>query len=493
MAVQYCLHTQDNRGAWQIHPDPRLFDTGLVAYSLAQVSDCAAKAAVERARMWMKEHATPQNHNVLARKLDETPYQILTGSLKRIDLNDLSYFTDIYRRKVILLYILALHAGIKAEIPFPENHIFDQISKYYEARNSIQLKQWGKVDLLSIYLLFQALKNHRQMVEEIYDQLKDLQASNGSFCYNPVSTAIGFLALCAAAPGSVSWERCLKHLLESQQSDGTWRFCLSDVWDTTLIVRTFRDIPLFKTRALKSAETFIRQNQNPDGGWGFRNRVESDSDTSSCAMLALNADPQDPAIGRGINYFARFQTNKGLWRTWQSSEDSPVEDVVAHVILALKTYQNQHEIPLTEARDWIVTQYQKQGRWLAGWYRNLPYAVLEVGQALGQHHPITLAATSALQNLQNFDGGWGGEPGDPSLASATGLAVAALLQIHDTTEPCVHRGLQFLMKTQQKDGTWRGQPEMYSPRPLLCHMPTNTHAFASNGLLWAWRKQHKHH
>lgn len=491
MATRHCLHTQDNRGAWQIHPNPRLFDTGLVAYSLAQVPDCATKAAVERARIWMREHCTPQNHNMLAHKLDETPYQLLTGVLKRIDLNDVSYFADVYRRKVVLLYILALHAGIKADIPFPENHIFDQISKYYEARNSIQLKQWGKVDLLSIYLLFQTLKNHRKMVEEIYDQLKDLQASDGSFCYNPISTAMGFLALCAAAPGSVSWERCLTHLLKSQQPDGTWRFCISNIWDTTLMVRTFKNVPLFKANALKPAVNFIRQNQNPDGGWGFRNQVESDSDTSSCALLAMETNPQDPIIQRGIDYFERFQTREGLWRTWQSDEDSPVEDVVAHVVTALEPYQNRHKISLIQARDWIATQYQKKGRWLAGWYRNLPYAVLEVGQALGQHHPITLAATSALQNLQNVDGGWGGEPGDPSLASATGLAVAALLQIHDTTEPCVHRGVQFLMKTQQKDGAWRGRPEMFSPRPLLCHMPTNTHAFASHGLIAAWRQLNK--
>ena len=68
---------------------------------------------------------------------------------------------------------------------------------------------------------------------------------------------------------------------------------------------------------MKPAIAFIKRNQNSDGGWGFRNQVESDSDTTSCAVLALEADSKDPQIQKTLEYFDRFQTNEGLWRTWQ--------------------------------------------------------------------------------------------------------------------------------------------------------------------------------
>lgn len=85
--------------------------------------------------------------------------------------------------------------------------------------------------------------------------------------------------------------------------------------------------------------------------------------------------------------------------------------------------------------------------------------------------------------LQNSDGGFGPMLGGPSTASATGLAISALLKVPNVDLNTVRRAIEFLVTTQADTGTWQGQPEMFGPRPLLYHVSTNTHAFATMGLM----------
>jgi squalene-hopene/tetraprenyl-beta-curcumene cyclase len=237
------------------------------------------------------------------------------------------------------------------------------------------------------------------------------------------------------------------------------------------------------------AARFVVAAQNQDGGWGFRTGVESDNDTSSCALLALEgiSDIEQERIEKGIAYLAARQRKDGLWNTWQSQDDHPVEDCVAHVVSALSAYAGTHRVSVDAAYRWLVQQHEIRGRWTAGWYRSFPYAVCEIGSAIGAYHPICRAARKALIAAQNEDGGWGEEPGEESFASATGLAIAALLAAGDLGEQAIRRGLEYIIETQG-DGTWRGRPEVNGPRPLLYHLATNTHAFVVQGLMAAWRK-----
>jgi squalene-hopene/tetraprenyl-beta-curcumene cyclase len=490
-AARYCLDTQDERGAWEVLPDARLFDTGLLAYALSSVPGDAAAPAVSAARRWL-DRSSPQAHDRLALVLDETPRLILSRK-GPIDLRAPALYSDVFRRKALLLYALAEHAGLEVLAPLSQEDVRAQVRAIYERRNAITLKQWSRVDLVSIYLILEhltAAPGAASSVGEAVRYLESMQAADGSFCHNPVSSAIAFLALSMASPGSRAWERCLKHLLAAQQPDGTWRFCTSDVWDTSLTIRAFRDHPLFRAEALAPAVRFLAGSQNEDGGWGFRTDVESDNDTSSCALLALRelVGVEQGSALRAIRYLRAQQREDGLWNTWQSSDDHPVEDCVAHVVTALAPYEASHGLRLDPARDWLVRRFQETAQWSAGWYRNLPYSILEVGHGLRRAAPVAREAAASLIRLQNEDGGWPAEIGGNSRASSTGLALAALLDHFAPSEPFLRRGVRYLLETQRRDGTWPGQPELYGPRPLVYHLQTNTHAFASYGLMAAWRR-----
>lgn len=493
-ALEHTLETQTAEGSWYAHPDPRMFDTGLVAYVLSRVPGPEAAAAVDRARAWL-ERATPQTHARFSRLLDETPWLLLSGSGSSgasapVDLQDPDLYSNVFRRKALFLYALTIHAGKEVLSPFTPERVRAQIRSIYERSDRLRMKQWSRVDLMSVYLLLEALAPGVPRSESVRRYLEGMQSRDGSFCHNPVSSALALLALSETAPGGTAWTRCLRHLLDAQQPDGTWRFCISNVWDTALTVRAFEGHPLFESGARAKAVQFLLDAQNRDGGWGFRTDLESDNDTTSCTLLSLVGAPgvDQGCIARGVAYLAARQRKDGLWNTWQSQDDQPVEDCVAHVVSALAAYPDIHQIPLEAPYRWLVQQYDIRGEWRAGWYRSYPYAALEIGRAVGAFHPCTRAARKSLLSVQNEDGGWGEMPGEESFASPTGLALAMLLDIHPPGEPFIRSGLEYLVRTQREDGTWAGQPEVSGPRPLLYHLATNTHAFVVQGLMTAWQR-----
>lgn len=489
-AVRHCMETQDARGAWSVEPDARLFDTALVAYVLSHVEDAEAAAAVERAYPWIVKE-TVQDHDPVARLLDETPRRLLVGDFSPVDLRGPTLYSDIYRRKTLLLYTIALHARVRVLSPYVPALLKEQVKRFYERMDRIRTKQWSKVDLISVYAVLESIDGNQDAAATVCKRLVEMMSPDGSFCHNPVTTAIAFLALSAGLPGTPAWERCLTHLLESQRSDGTWRFCLCDVWDTTHIHRAYGDHPLYTRQVATRAVDFILASQNPDGGWGFRTDVESDNDTASCALLALREREDDAsleAVERGIAYLLGLQRDDGLWNTWQASEDHPVEDCVAHITAAIAAFRGTHTRAIRPAQRWLEERYQQHGRWTAGWYRNLPYSTLEVAKGLRSGHPLAHSAVRALIPLQNADGGFPPEPGEESQVSPTGLAVAALAEHYDVHQPFLRKAIDYLMNHQRPDGSWPGKPETYAPRPLTTHYPTETHAQVGFGLMAAWRR-----
>lgn len=487
-AVEHCLQTQRPDGAWEGMPDPRIFETALVGYALSCSPGSMDREAVERARCWVMLSG-PQDHSPVAYLVEETLRRLILGELQVVDLTLPALADPVFSSRTALLYILALHAGVRVVAPFDEAQFRNKVAKTYAESQDTQLKQWSRVDLICMHLLLQQRVGNGAAVQEALRVLEGLQLPDGSFFYNPVSTALAYLALCKAAPGSATWLKCRQHLLQSQHRDGTWRFCTTDVWDTVLTVRSFRGHPLFDLLALEPALHFIRSMQNEDGGWSFRSFVESDNDTTGVAMLALAGTRLEAEVApKAVEYFAQRQMDNGLWRTWQFKHDPPVEDVVAHVVSALQAFSSHHNICLVPAKQWLAEHYRMQGRWSANWYRGLPYALTEVSQALGPDSLVVEEAVSAAQQIQNPDGGWGPEAGCSSLASSTGLVLTAILrQTRDASQPSIQRALEFLVETQHKDGTWKGVPEVCGPRPLLTHFNTQTQAFAVYGLLEAWR------
>lgn len=452
-----------------------------------------AQTAIAKADAWLR-HAVPQSHDPVAQRFDLTLLQLFFQRREDIDLRDPKLFSDLLSRKTLLIYALAQHAGVSVMTPFSPEHVRAEVKATFDQLEKVPGKQWSRVDLASVHLLLEIRHGHPERLKPVVDYLCRFQSADGSFCHNPVSTAIAYLALTLTGGDSDAWRRCRQYILSSQQPDGTWRFCTSDVWDTTLTLRSLRGHPRFRSDAQPKALQFLLSSQNPDGGWGFQSGAESDNDTTGAALLAL-AGTRPPAIKiqRALHYVRERQLPSGLWTTWQARNDLPVEDTVAHVMAGLQAWYRSHTISTRAAGNWLLDQFAQEGRWAASWYRNFPYAVLEISRAIGSRHPTTQLALRDLLKVQNPDGGWGPVPGEPSLASATGQAIAALVQILPHSAPPVRRAIRFMLDSQRPDGSWPGRPEMYGPRPLLSHLPTHTQALAMAGLMPVWHRLQARH
>ena len=485
-AVEYVVATQTPLGSWRVAPGPRLFDTGVVAFALGRlpVTEPIA-AALARARRWLAG-ASPQTHHPLARLLEELPRQLLAGGRAPIDLSDPVFFEPLYRRKALMPYALARLAGCEVLAPIGDDEVRAGLQAFVRAGG--ETKRWGRADLLAVHVLVEWVAGDQATARAGAIRLEQLQSPAGDFAANPISTAFACLALGLARPQSPALGRCVEHLLDRQQPDGTWRYFETDVWDTSLMVRVFGDHPRFRARCAPAARAFLRRAQRPDGGWGFRSELEADNDSTACGLLCFAGAEQDAVVvERALGFLARTQQPSGLWRTWQSAEDRPAMDCVAHVMEAVEAAR-AYALDTRRARRWLSEQLAGGGaapeaRWRADWYRSVPYAVLEMTRALGRTVALRAGGQAALRAVRSAEGGWSGEAGAPSSPLDSGLGLAAHLGLGAAVDRTCRRAVEYLAGTQASDGTWPGRPCMVGPRPLLVDMQTNTHAFASWGLM----------
>ena len=238
-------------------------------------------------------------------------------------------------------------------------------------------------------------------------------------------------------------------------------------------------------------------------GWAFQraNNFYPDIDDAAVAIIALKkiqkliardtdrACKLDAALGRAINWILAMQSKNGGWAAFDRDNtrelvtkipfcdfgevlDPPSSDVTAHVIEALSMCGFSREHPaIAKALKFIYKEQEDDGSWFGRWGVNYIYgtwSVLTALAAIGDtaETPAVKKAFEYLKSKQNPDGGWGEsiasymEPkysgtGIPSTASQTAWAVIAMHSFDaPECEESVKRGCQFLINTQNAEGTW---------------------------------------
>jgi squalene-hopene/tetraprenyl-beta-curcumene cyclase len=118
---------------------------------------------------------------------------------------------------------------------------------------------------------------------------------------------------------------------------------------------------------------------------------------------------------------------------------------------------------------YLINEQEADGSWYGRWGVNYIYGTWQVlrglhALGLNMHEPWLLKARDWLESVQHADGGWG-ERCDtyedpvfkgrgPSTASQTAWAVMALSVFGDPHRPSLRRGLEYLIQTQNPDGSW---------------------------------------
>jgi squalene-hopene/tetraprenyl-beta-curcumene cyclase len=291
--------------------------------------------------------------------------------------------------------------------------------------------------------------------------------------------------------------------------------CQSPVWDTVLVMTGLADagLPPDHPALVSSAQWVlaeeiqqkgdwqVRRPDTPAGGWAFEfdNDNYADTDDAAEVILALRrvelpgsanngAKAADrAAISRGLRWLEGMQCKDGGWGAFDADNtrelinklpfcdfgaviDPPSADVTAHIVEAFAAEGLANETACRRGVIWLLKNQEPDGSWFGRWGANYIYGTGAVVPALiaagvKPHKPQIRRAVAWLADRQNADGGWGEDLrsyDDPaqwsgrgeSTASQTAWALLALLAAGEHESTAVQRGVQWLARTQQADGSW---------------------------------------
>jgi squalene-hopene/tetraprenyl-beta-curcumene cyclase len=256
------------------------------------------------------------------------------------------------------------------------------------------------------------------------------------------------------------------------------------------------------------------------GGWFFeyRNGFYPDTDDTAMVLMALarcapvtrDADPvftfraQDPApprkasasrltdpTRRATNWLLGMQNRDGGWAAFDRDIDRKVlervpfadhnamldpscPDITARVLEALGHHGYSTAQPQVQrALAFLRRTQEPHGGWPGRWGVNYLYGTWQVLQGLAKigvpnDDPMVRRAVDWLKAVQQPGGGWGescGSYDDPSLAgvgtptaSQTAWALLGLIAADESGCDEARAGVEWLVRTQQPDGTWAEEP-----------------------------------
>ena len=287
--------------------------------------------------------------------------------------------------------------------------------------------------------------------------------------------------------------------------------CISPVWDTCIAQLALLesgvapDDPMVQSSArwlirkqiFATGDWQIRNKETRPGGWSFEidNLMYPDIDDAAIVVMALNQvrmpataeRRRADAIKRGIEWISGMQSKNGGWAAFDKNNnkkyltkipfsdfgetlDPPSVDVTAHILeMYGKLGYTKDNDDVKRGLEYVLREQEENGSWFGRWGVNYIYgvgAVLPALEALGEDMSQNQVrrAIDWIINHQNEDGGWGESCGSyvdpnlhgvgPSTASQTAWALLALVAAKEHRCEAAQKGLLYLTKTQQKDGTW---------------------------------------
>jgi squalene-hopene/tetraprenyl-beta-curcumene cyclase len=286
--------------------------------------------------------------------------------------------------------------------------------------------------------------------------------------------------------------------------------CFSPVWDTAIVAMCLREsgVAADHSQMQKAADWLIDReirfkgdwiHKNPvkvePSGWVFEfsNEWNPDVDDTAMVILALRkialADRKrrDDSIQRGMNWMMAFQCRDGGWAAFDKDctkgilekvpfadhnamLDPECADITARILelLGYEGWDLQHP-QIKDALDYVKGQQEDDGSWYGRWGVNYIYGTWQVCRGLAalgldMAQPWLIRARAWLESVQHEDGGWGERCNTyddpvfkgqgPSTASQTAWAVMGLLAFGDPDRESVRRGIEYLVRTQNPDGSW---------------------------------------
>lgn len=285
--------------------------------------------------------------------------------------------------------------------------------------------------------------------------------------------------------------------------------CVSPVWDTALCSMSLSaagspaDDPrlvaagewLLNKRVREKGDWAVKRPDAPAAAWYFEyaNEFYPDVDDTIAVLMALDGIRlPDEGLKRqvcrqAIEWVFAMQCRNGGWASFDVDNDRMIftqipfadhnamldpatADITARTLEMLgRCGYDKTDPRIQRAIEFLKSDQEEDGAWFGRWGVNYVYGtwqVLKGLSAIGEDmtQPYVRKAAQWLRAHQNEDGGWGescrtyDDPSlrgqGPSTASQTAWALMGLIASGDVSSPSVLRGLEYLVRTQNADGSW---------------------------------------
>jgi len=186
-------------------------------------------------------------------------------------------------------------------------------------------------------------------------------------------------------------------------------------------------------------------------------------------LLQLGADnaPADRATDAMVHNLAAQQRQAGNWHVGGIARPPMEDGDLSRTALAI--YGLQHYAPAGRK-----AEFTERVARAAGWLRSVKpkttddLAMQMLGLKWAGELKTDRDAVRRLLALQRNDGGWGQTPNLSTDAYATGLALYALRELGEpVTGPAYRHGVEYLLQTQQSDGSWNVRSRVVKLQPYF--------------------------
>lgn len=302
----------------------------------------------------------------------------------------------------------------------------------------------------------------------------------------------------------------LKKLMHFTADSVRMEPCFSPVWDTAIVLICLREsgVPAAHPKMVRAAEwTMAKEirfrgdwvHKNPSkveaSGWvfEFNNQWNPDVDDTAMVILALRQIPttnpalRDACRDRAIRWIMTFQCRDGGWAAFDKDctksilekvpfadhnamLDPECADITAR-ILELLGYEgwDPADPQIRRAIAYLRAQQEADGSWYGRWGVNYIYGTWQVLRGMkalnwNMEEEWLRKGAAWLFSVQLPDGGWGERCNTyddpifkgtgPATPSQTAWAVMGLCSSVEPENPALRRGVDWLIRNQNRDGSW---------------------------------------